>query len=258
MLTRKCPYCEKQNDPAAKFCFACGAVMHLAPCPSCGATNHINMDKCYRCGEALPGPLLVDEEGQFSGREAAAIPPEGASPDAPSVEAEHSTGPVPAGAPVPATPAARAVQAKVETSGEGHPSLAVMFIIIVSFVVAGVVAYRHKGSATPGEPIAQKPQPGAATAAPPVAETPAPAPVAAEPAKTEPAKTEPGTPDATAKSGTAPSAEALPATDKPAPAPARAKPAPPAAPRPAPAPPKPDPACTEAVAALGLCKQAGK
>lgn len=55
----QCPYCEHESPPGSKFCNACGAALHLVPCPHCGAVNDITQTSaCARCqGELLSAPL---------------------------------------------------------------------------------------------------------------------------------------------------------------------------------------------------------
>ncbi|MBL8521488.1 MAG: zinc ribbon domain-containing protein [Betaproteobacteria bacterium] len=234
MAKRNCPYCAHSNATDAKFCVACGAVMHLAPCPHCGSINHINVEKCYRCGGDLPkqeilegepeaAPGIASPASESSAREAGEAPPADTSPTFLS----HG-------------PPTVLVRAEPESQA-GRPSLAVMFIIICSFVFAGLYAYKHRGGVQKDD--AAK---GPATAAPPTQAAPATTPPTvpvAQPAPAEPAKP----PAETAKAPPAVAAKpAAKPAGKPAPADAPPKPAAPVTP------------CTEAVAALGLCKPDAK
>ncbi|HEX2011071.1 MAG TPA: zinc ribbon domain-containing protein, partial [Roseateles sp.] len=46
----QCPYCDHNSPEGSKFCNACGAALHLVPCPHCGALNDISkMDACGSC-----------------------------------------------------------------------------------------------------------------------------------------------------------------------------------------------------------------
>ena len=44
-----CQYCEHVNQADARFCVGCGAQMHLVPCPACGAVNDKSAKTCYQC-----------------------------------------------------------------------------------------------------------------------------------------------------------------------------------------------------------------
>ena len=51
---RPCPYCDHVSLADSKFCGACGAALHLMPCPHCGAVNDITTSTaCYRCHREL-------------------------------------------------------------------------------------------------------------------------------------------------------------------------------------------------------------
>ena len=39
----------------ARFCSACGGALHLAPCPRCGAVSDVKAITCYQCHARLPG-----------------------------------------------------------------------------------------------------------------------------------------------------------------------------------------------------------
>ena len=68
-----CPFCEQVNPPAAKFCNACGAPMHLVPCARCGAVNDPKAaTACYQCGAALPEDRRGEPARSSSGAEASA------------------------------------------------------------------------------------------------------------------------------------------------------------------------------------------
>jgi len=55
MSLNSCPYCEQDNPAEAKFCNACGGALHLVPCARCGAVNDITASTCYQCHVQLPG-----------------------------------------------------------------------------------------------------------------------------------------------------------------------------------------------------------
>src|SRR5438094_2675018 len=47
----RCPYCQTENPPTAKFCFECGK--RFAICPNCGTANPAMAKFCIECGTAL-------------------------------------------------------------------------------------------------------------------------------------------------------------------------------------------------------------
>lgn len=55
MSLTRCPYCEHGNPADSKFCSACGGALHLVPCPRCGAVNQVTATACYQCRSQLPG-----------------------------------------------------------------------------------------------------------------------------------------------------------------------------------------------------------
>jgi len=246
MNKRECPYCDHPNLPSAKFCIACGAAMHLAPCPHCGAVNDISATECYRChGELTPPEVPQEVAGED------ALPsdqPAGSEPSAESATAEDP-------------PNAR-------------PSLLVIGIILIAFAAASYYAFRQRSTndarAKPAPVAAPAPQvsePISKPAPAPVVETVIPATAApatpVEPAapppvvKAAPAIAKPATP--VVREPASPNRVVPPKTSKPA------APAPTLAPSPASTPATPvttpaatPPVCTEAVAALGLCKPDSK
>ena len=239
MSQRLCPYCDHPNLADAKFCSACGAAMHLAPCPHCGAVNNISSAACYRCHGELPGIGTVED-----------------APATTAIVAAES----PEGIAVAATPAASA--------GNSRPSLIVVGIIFIAFAAASYYAYRQRSEiggrdpATPAQaestPVTgiisrpEAPPPGASktsaadSPAPPVArpelapggDAPAatPAPAVASESATEVRPRRRGS--AAVVAPAEPAAAAAP-IDR------RSIPLPPAA---------PIANCTDAIAALGLCK----
>ena len=55
MFPDTCRFCEHVNPPDAKFCNACGGALHLVPCSRCGAVNDVTATSCYQCHSPLPG-----------------------------------------------------------------------------------------------------------------------------------------------------------------------------------------------------------
>lgn len=55
MSLNSCPFCEQANPADAKFCNACGGALHLVPCPRCGAVSDVTATACYQCHGQLPG-----------------------------------------------------------------------------------------------------------------------------------------------------------------------------------------------------------
>lgn len=61
-LSTQCPYCEHLSPEGSKFCNECGAALHLRPCSHCGALNDVSLvDVCGRCGETLLAPSTSPE-----------------------------------------------------------------------------------------------------------------------------------------------------------------------------------------------------
>jgi hypothetical protein len=55
MSVNRCPFCEYGNPAGSKFCSECGGALHLVPCPRCGAVSEIAATVCYQCRGPLPG-----------------------------------------------------------------------------------------------------------------------------------------------------------------------------------------------------------
>jgi len=55
MFPNACPFCDLGNPEDAKFCSACGGALHLVPCLRCGAVNDVAATACYQCHDRLPG-----------------------------------------------------------------------------------------------------------------------------------------------------------------------------------------------------------
>lgn len=246
MNKRECPYCDHLNLANAKFCTACGAAMHLAPCPHCGAVNDISATACYRChGELTPLEVLPDTPAGEEG----APPSDLAAGDGSPAESATLTEPL-----------------------STRPSLLVIGIILLAFAAASYYAFRQRSTID----ARAKAAPVAAPVAPAVEAPPKPVPTpVAEPTVTAvtppPLPAEPATASPVVKPAPT-AAKPAPAIVKPASPPVKAPaamtaappkaatpsstpatPTPPAAPTAAPS-AAPPPVCTEAVAALGLCK----
>jgi hypothetical protein len=224
MSLRKCPYCEHPNSADAKFCVACGAIMHLAPCPHCGAVNDISSKQCYRCQGELPGAHVLDLPGETP----------------PPVESVQ-----PATAP--------------DQPPSSRPSLMVVAVIALTFASAAYFAYRQKSVIVP--PTATVPatedasKAGKNTKAP---ESPPPAAPAAgaAPNSLAPPAAVPETAGVTPPAATAETARTP--RERSSRARREAEAAAQAAAVPAGSSPAKRTPCTEAVAALGLCKPDAK
>jgi hypothetical protein len=55
MILGACPFCEHVNPADSKFCNVCGGALHLAHCPRCGAVNDVTATACYQCHDPFPG-----------------------------------------------------------------------------------------------------------------------------------------------------------------------------------------------------------
>src|SRR5579872_1972854 len=53
----RCPNCQSQNPPTAKFCLECGN--RLVICPNCGTINLPYAKFCIECGVPLPSPPSI-------------------------------------------------------------------------------------------------------------------------------------------------------------------------------------------------------
>jgi hypothetical protein len=54
MFRPQCTFCDHANPPASKYCTACGARLRVIACASCKALNDVNAGACYQCAEPLP------------------------------------------------------------------------------------------------------------------------------------------------------------------------------------------------------------
>lgn len=227
----QCPYCAHVSPDESKFCNECGAALNLAPCPHCGAVNDLSlMDVCARCH----GDLQADAE---SASEAAAPAPGEAPAD-----------PIP-----PLPPLPTLVLTAPRPKARPWSLLLGGLVLMAGAATAGYLVYQQRSApsaqstavidaavreALDAQPLAlSASMPASAAAAPPAAlATARPIEVTATAFEPEPAAT--------------------PAPQRPVkPLPARL---PAQAPRSAvePPPPKIGP-CTDAVAALGLCRSGG-
>ena len=59
----RCPYCQTENPPSAKFCLECGK--RFGACPNCGTINPPTAKFCMECGTALL-PVTASEKPQQS------------------------------------------------------------------------------------------------------------------------------------------------------------------------------------------------
>jgi double zinc ribbon protein len=59
MALTRCRYCEHDNPANSKFCNSCGGALqlpvHLASCPRCGTVNPVKATVCCWCGGQLSG-----------------------------------------------------------------------------------------------------------------------------------------------------------------------------------------------------------
>jgi hypothetical protein len=70
MSLNRCPFCKHENPADSKFCNGCGAPLHLVPCPHCGVVNDVTQVTCYECRSPLQQPA---GEGPDAAPTAAAI-----------------------------------------------------------------------------------------------------------------------------------------------------------------------------------------
>jgi class 3 adenylate cyclase/tetratricopeptide (TPR) repeat protein len=57
----RCPKCNRENAPGARFCAQCGARLEAA-CPACGAAVGAEQKFCSACGHALRAPIAKSPE----------------------------------------------------------------------------------------------------------------------------------------------------------------------------------------------------
>jgi len=124
---RACPYCDHVSPADSKFCGACGAALHLVPCPNCGAVNDItSVTACYRCHHEL----------------ADAMAPATPALAAPELQVGNSPLPV------------DALAAEPDSAARQRPHTAAVFIVLVAFAAASYYAYRQRSLLDGREPAA--------------------------------------------------------------------------------------------------------
>ena len=129
---RQCPYCDHVSPADSKFCNACGAALHLVPCPHCGAVNDITTTSaCYRCHGELRENV-------------ASLPPAPApvsAADAPAPPAE------------PALPQAEITTYKIsEPPARQRPHALIVGIVLIAFAAASYYAFRQRTALDVREP----------------------------------------------------------------------------------------------------------
>jgi hypothetical protein len=60
MFAIRCPYCQHENKPGARFCADCGAPLHLKPCAKCGKVDDVTAKACSSCKTPFPAIELVE------------------------------------------------------------------------------------------------------------------------------------------------------------------------------------------------------
>jgi pSer/pThr/pTyr-binding forkhead associated (FHA) protein len=83
----RCPHCGAPNDPAGRFCTACGRSLHgsgegprdaprkdVVTCARCHGTNNAGQPYCQFCGARLPEPLAPAPTPQAEDASRAALP----------------------------------------------------------------------------------------------------------------------------------------------------------------------------------------
>ncbi len=71
MTLNRCPFCEHGNPADSKFCGACGGPLHLRPCPGCGAVNDVSAIACHQCRAPLQGARKETPDSALPAAEAA-------------------------------------------------------------------------------------------------------------------------------------------------------------------------------------------
>jgi Double zinc ribbon len=54
MSVTQCRFCNHVNPAGSKYCSECGGALHLLPCPHCGAVSQVTATVCYQCHAQLP------------------------------------------------------------------------------------------------------------------------------------------------------------------------------------------------------------
>jgi hypothetical protein len=93
MSPLQCGFCSRSNPADAKFCNSCGGQLNLAPCPHCEGVNEVTASVCHACKGALVESTV---ERGFGGSEYAGSGPEHSGIDTrldePASEFADSTG----------------------------------------------------------------------------------------------------------------------------------------------------------------------
>lgn len=239
MFAIRCPYpyCQHENQPGARFCAACGAPLHLKPCPKCGKVDDVTVKTCAACNTVFP-PIKLAE---FSDASAGIADIGKTAPPAPS-----STG------------------GEIHSQSPSQFNRALPLIVIALFAGGVPFLWMNKSLIPSPPPLAAPPQTYPAilpvTSQPPTGDLVVPAPLSATAEqRSEPPPAE-GTQSVAGLSSTKGSAGSTTTPlDETLPKPAQASPAqplehktkatlPPTSKAAAPPPP-----CTEGVAAMGLC-----
>ncbi len=67
MSATQCAFCHHLSPLTATSCEKCNAPFHLAPCPSCNAVNNISAVSCYKCQTALvPRSVTITDDAPVS------------------------------------------------------------------------------------------------------------------------------------------------------------------------------------------------
>ena len=129
---RQCPYCDHVSPADSKFCNACGAALHLVPCPHCGAVNDITTTSaCYRChGELRESVAALTP---------APAPVSVADAPAPPAEPELS-------------PAETANDKISPPSARQRPHALIVGIVLIAFAAASYYAFRQRTALDVREP----------------------------------------------------------------------------------------------------------
>ena len=129
---RQCPYCDHVSPADSKFCNACGAALHLVPCPHCGAVNDIaTTSACYRChGELRENVTPLPT---------APAPVSTADASAPPAEPERSP--------------AETTNYKISPpSARQRPHALIVGIVLIAFAAASYYAFRQRTALDVREP----------------------------------------------------------------------------------------------------------
>jgi len=59
MPAKLCAFCSHANPAGSRFCNECGASLDLNLCGNCEAINHHSAASCHKCGAELPNPSSI-------------------------------------------------------------------------------------------------------------------------------------------------------------------------------------------------------